>query len=191
MCGTDTAGRGALEPPPEDGAETNLFGREFRFRESHAPPTCRRYLRHDVAQTNGFEPIYIKLTCRPSTRKMRNISTATNAIISYKKDELERSTINTGITRVLLDVSCSSCGPSNLLAWHSSQLLATSRLLFVQALQTSRKTTAIWLLTCIVGRAKNPGLLGQSLLTKQLFTRSQFGWSFASCTLSRDFFICL
>ena len=30
-----------------------------------------------------------------------------------------------------------------------------------------------------------------TILSSQLFTRSQFGWSFASCTLSRDFFICL
>ena len=34
-CGTDTAGRGALEPPPDDGARTNLFDREFQFREPH------------------------------------------------------------------------------------------------------------------------------------------------------------
>ena len=33
--GTDTAGRGALEPPPEDGARTKLFDGEFQFRESH------------------------------------------------------------------------------------------------------------------------------------------------------------
>ena len=30
-----TAGRGALEPPPEAGARTKLFDREFQFRESH------------------------------------------------------------------------------------------------------------------------------------------------------------
>ena len=35
MCGTDTAGRGALEPPPEAGARTKLFDREFQFRELH------------------------------------------------------------------------------------------------------------------------------------------------------------
>ena len=40
----------------------------------------------------------------------------------HVKDEFERST--TGITRVLLDVSCSSCSLSNLFACHSSQLLA-------------------------------------------------------------------
>ena len=34
-CGTDAAGRGALEPPPEDGARTKLFDREFLFRGSH------------------------------------------------------------------------------------------------------------------------------------------------------------
>ena len=38
MCGTDTAGRGGLEPPPEDGARTKLFDREFQLRESHTPP---------------------------------------------------------------------------------------------------------------------------------------------------------
>ena len=33
------------------------------------------------------------------------------------------------------------------------------------------------------------GLMGRTLLTlrSQFFARSQFGWSFASCTLSRDF----
>ena len=59
----------------------------------------------------------------------------------------------------------SSCSLSNLLASHSSQLLALSRVLFVQALQASSKTTAIWLVTCIMGRTKNLGLLGHSLLT--------------------------
>ena len=28
-CGTDMAGRGALEPPPEDGAQTKLFDRDI------------------------------------------------------------------------------------------------------------------------------------------------------------------
>ena len=35
LCGTDTAGRGALEPPLEAGARTKLFDREFQCRESH------------------------------------------------------------------------------------------------------------------------------------------------------------
>ena len=35
MCGTDTAGRGASEPPPKGGARTKLFDREFQFSESH------------------------------------------------------------------------------------------------------------------------------------------------------------
>ena len=89
-------------------------------------------------------------------------STAPNAII--KKHQLERSTA--GITRVLLDVSCPSCSLFNILASHSRQLLALPRIVFIQALQTSSKTTAIWLVTCTIGRAKNLGLLGQSLLTK-------------------------
>ena len=68
------------------------------------------------------------------------------------KDGLVRCT--TGIPRLLLDVSWSSCSLSNLLASHSSQLLALFHVLFVQALQTSGKTTAIWLVICVIGRAK-------------------------------------
>ena len=34
-CGTGTAGRGAFEPPLEDGARTKLFYREFQLPESH------------------------------------------------------------------------------------------------------------------------------------------------------------
>ena len=36
-CGTDTAGRGAFEPPTEDGPRMKLqvFDLEFQFRESH------------------------------------------------------------------------------------------------------------------------------------------------------------
>ena len=40
--GTDTAGRGALEPPPEGGARTKLFDREFQFRESHTEAESRK-----------------------------------------------------------------------------------------------------------------------------------------------------
>ena len=37
MCGTNTAerGAGAFEPPPEAGARTKLFDREFQSRELH------------------------------------------------------------------------------------------------------------------------------------------------------------
>ena len=35
VCGTDTAGGGTFQPPPEAGAQTKLFDREFQFRESH------------------------------------------------------------------------------------------------------------------------------------------------------------
>ena len=41
-CGTDTAGRGAFEPPPEDGARTKLFDREFQFRESHTEAETKK-----------------------------------------------------------------------------------------------------------------------------------------------------
>ena len=138
---------------------------------------------------NGFEPNYIRLTCRRSTLRIINTSTAPNAIIY--NGEFERST--TGITRVILHVSWSSCGLSNIIASLSKQLLALSCILFVQALRTTSKTTAIWLVTCMIGRAKKVGLLSQSLLTlrSRVFSWSLFGWLFASCTLYRDFvFVC-
>ena len=40
--GTDTAGRGALEPLPEDGARTKLFDRESQFRESHTEAQTKK-----------------------------------------------------------------------------------------------------------------------------------------------------
>ena len=43
-CGTDTPGRGALEPPAEDGARTKLFDREFQFRESHTEAETKKKL---------------------------------------------------------------------------------------------------------------------------------------------------
>ena len=53
-CGTDTAGRRALEPPPEDSARTNLLDREFQFRELHTPPADVVWLRNKVAQKKRF-----------------------------------------------------------------------------------------------------------------------------------------
>eukprot|EP00904_Undaria_pinnatifida_P002369 jgi/Undpi1/12132/HiC_scaffold_5.g01808.m1 len=41
-CGMDTAGQGAFEPPPEDGARMKLFDREFQFRESHTEAETER-----------------------------------------------------------------------------------------------------------------------------------------------------
>ena len=41
-CGPDTAGRGALEPAPEDGTRTKLFDREFQFRESHTEAETKK-----------------------------------------------------------------------------------------------------------------------------------------------------
>ena len=40
----DTAGRGVFEPPPEDGARTKLFDREFQFRESHTEAETEKTL---------------------------------------------------------------------------------------------------------------------------------------------------
>ena len=90
---------------------------------------CRHYL-HNGSRKKRFRAC-IRLTCRPSTLKIRNTSTSANAT---SKDELERSI--TGKTRVLVDVSCSPCGLSNILACHSSR---HSRVLSVQALQRSFK----------------------------------------------------
>ena len=62
--------------------------------------------------------------------------------------------------------------------------------LFVQALQTARKTTAIWLVTYVIGRAKNLGLLGQSLQTRlATFAVAIRLVIFAPYTLSRVFFL--
>ena len=72
---------------------------------------------------------------------MKNTLTAPNAI---QKDEIGRST--TGITRVLVGVSCSSRSLSNLITSPSSQL---SCVLFFQAMQTSSKTNAQALQTSI------------------------------------------
>ena len=38
----DTAARGAFEPPPEDGARTKLFDREFQSRESHTEAEMKK-----------------------------------------------------------------------------------------------------------------------------------------------------
>ena len=43
-CGTDTAGRGTFETPPEAGARTKLFNREFQFRESHTEAETKKKL---------------------------------------------------------------------------------------------------------------------------------------------------
>ena len=43
-CGTDTAERGALKAPPEDGARTKLFDRGFQFRESRAEAETKKKL---------------------------------------------------------------------------------------------------------------------------------------------------
>ena len=41
--GTDTAGQGAFEPAPEDGARTKLIDREFQFRESHTEAETEKH----------------------------------------------------------------------------------------------------------------------------------------------------
>ena len=42
MCRMYTAGRGAFEPPSEDGAQANLFDREFQFRELHTEAETKK-----------------------------------------------------------------------------------------------------------------------------------------------------
>ena len=81
--------------------------------------------------------------------------------------------------------TCLYCSIYHLLAWHPSQLLKNYRVPFVQALQTSNKTTTISLVTCTIDRAKTLACWIKAYrLSSRLCTRSQFGWSFASCTLS-------
>ena len=43
-CGTDTPGRGAFEPSPEDSSRTKLFDREFEFRESQSESETEKKL---------------------------------------------------------------------------------------------------------------------------------------------------
>ena len=88
--------------------------------------------------------------------------------------------------------TCLSRNISNLLACHPSQLLAVCRVLFVQALQTSIKTTNFWLVTCSKGRAKILAYCATAYWrSSRLFTRSQFSWLFSSCTLHGGFLRCL
>ena len=59
-CGTDTAGRGALEPPPEDGARTKLFDREFQFHESHTEAKTKKTPDRIPEKKNDHIYIYIQ-----------------------------------------------------------------------------------------------------------------------------------
>ena len=60
-CGTDTAGRGALEPPPEDGARTKLVDREFQLRESHTEAETEKTPDRIPPKKNDQIYIYIYL----------------------------------------------------------------------------------------------------------------------------------
>ena len=108
-----------------------------------------RYLHNRSGKKKRFW-VHIRLTCRPSTLKMRNISST--ALNAKYEDGLERCT--TGIRRVLMEVSRTSCTLYNNIASHSSQV-PISCILLAQALQTSRQKNAIWLVTCIRGRSQN------------------------------------
>ena len=45
-CGTDTAGRGALEAPPEDGVRAKLYDRQFQSRELHSEAETKKKQPH-------------------------------------------------------------------------------------------------------------------------------------------------
>ena len=53
-----TAGRGAFEPPPEDGARTKLFDREFQFRESHTEAETKNTPDRIPGKKNDHKYIY-------------------------------------------------------------------------------------------------------------------------------------
>ena len=93
-------------------------------RESYTfftPPAERGCLRNKVASKKDFKHIYIRLVCKQTTLKIngKHFTTVPNANIL--QDESERSP-TTGVTCVLLDVSCSSCSLANRLASHSSKI---------------------------------------------------------------------
>ena len=58
-CRTDKGGRGALEPPPEDGARTKRFDRKFQFRESHTEAETKKTPDRIKRKKNGRIYIYI------------------------------------------------------------------------------------------------------------------------------------
>ena len=58
-CGTDTAGQGVFEPPPEDGARTKLCDREFQFRESHTEAEAEKTLDRIPEKKKDHIHIYI------------------------------------------------------------------------------------------------------------------------------------
>ena len=61
-CGTDAAGRGAFEPPPEDGARTKLFDPEFQFRESHTEAeTDKKLLIESPPQRMAYIVLYFEV----------------------------------------------------------------------------------------------------------------------------------
>ena len=163
MCETDTAGRGSLKPPPRRRRLIEAIWPRIPVPRS-AYSSCRRYLCNKVEQNNGAEPFYMRLTCRPSTLIMRNISIAPNAMIT--KDEFERCT--TWIMRVLQDVSCSCCSLSHLLVLIMAFFTTTRN--FMCAIRSSpedvkqnNRNLACYLNTSL---RKNLGLLGQSLPKK-------------------------
>ena len=57
-CRTDTAGRGAFEPPPEDDARTKLFDRGSQFRESHTEAETEK-TPDQIPETKEYFYIYI------------------------------------------------------------------------------------------------------------------------------------
>ena len=163
MCETDTAGRGSLKPPLGRRRLIKAIWPRIPVPRS-AYSSCRRYLCNKVEQRNGVEPIYMRLTCRPSTLKMINISKAPNAMIT--RDEFERCT--TWVMRVLQDVSCSSCSLSHLLVLIMAFFTTTRNFLCVirsspeDVKQNNRNLACYWHNSL----RKNLGLLGQSLPTK-------------------------
>ena len=63
-CGTETAGRGTFEPPPEDGARTKLFDREFQFRESHTEAETKKTPDRTPPQKNDHIYIFMLVPAR-------------------------------------------------------------------------------------------------------------------------------
>ena len=53
-CGKDTAGQGAFEPPPEDGARTKLFDRKFQFVESHTEAETKKLLTEQLKKNDIY-----------------------------------------------------------------------------------------------------------------------------------------
>ena len=77
-CRTDKGGRGALEPPPENGARTKRFDREFQFRESYTEAETKKTPDRIKKRNDHIDYIF---SCTAST------AASVHNIVSFKPEK--------------------------------------------------------------------------------------------------------